>query len=341
MANATTPSPNVAGISQAQRDAEIAATIRGQCIRIADNTEAKFIASDEVTKLSASLGNERLAIAMEIAKLSTDGNWRADEIERACKRAAKSSNQKQPDANKDGDDDDEREKIISVEARTDKTVGTFISEVSLFANPKVREKFPTILASCKEAWEAEDAEKALLDKDDRKDFDPPVHKFSKRLYHLTTILSRAVKKGKLEITSAKDVVDYCVLNDPDFDVDRVAKRIEGVAKLLGEMHRDFGFDGLKTAISYIQTIEPKDLQTSREAMLAAQEAERQKIKLAPVPAVVKARVATVVKAPVVVAPEITPEPELAEGVFDTLDDDILDDDVPTTADVNLLASAAD
>jgi predicted component of type VI protein secretion system len=321
----TTPSPNIAGTTQAARESDIAHLISAACRKITSDLDDKFTAQDAVSALTEGVTNARMAIALEIANASVAGDWKRDEIARACKHAVRLSNRKPPETTEHNQQ--ERDDYAkTAEARTEKTVATFISEVALYAHPKVREKFPTIMRACADAWEAENALIADTDKEDRHTLNIPCHKFSKRLYHLTTQITRAVRHDEAQIENVLNVIAYCAANDPDHNADKIAKRVEAITSLLRAMHNDFGLEKLLTCVGFLDTISADQLQASRAAKLAAEEAARQKLNVTPVAKVTTvAKVAPVVVAPVVTAPVVAPvivapvvETGVAEGAVDTL-----------------------
>lgn len=272
---------------------DIASKIHGACIAISDDHRSMVEHQEAVQGLSTNLQNQRLSIAREIAEMSIADKWSKDDINAAAKRAAAMGNKPA----------DERD-------RTEKTVATFISEVKLFALPKVREHTATIIDAATEAWSIEDELRSQTDSEDRADLDLPVHKFSARLYHLITHLARQVNDGKLTIADAGDVERYCRMNDPDFDQDKVAKRLEGVVKALNKIVTDFGNNDVAEAMNFLKDITPEELLQSRTSMLDNAKAK------------IQAETATTV-----VTPETKPEPEaapsVAQGVVDI--DNLLND----------------
>jgi hypothetical protein len=227
---------------------DIANQIRNTCLGITEDHREMVAHSEAVKALSGSLQNQRLMIAQQIADMSSAGKWTDSDIKEAAKRAVKG-------AGNDGPKDS-----------TEKTLATFISEVKLFALPKLREQAKVIIEACETAWGTEvlliEATKSV----DRSELDTPVHKFTKRLYHLTMTVARAVKDG-LNIQTAEDVVNYCRLNDPDFDYTKVAQRIENIITALQGVARDFGDDDVALAAEHLGNVTADQLMRSRTAMI--------------------------------------------------------------------------
>jgi hypothetical protein len=234
----------------AVRVAEMAGQIRSIVLSMADEHREMLGHEDAKRKLGADILVTKLDIAQQIADLSADHEWLPDEIDLACKRAA------------EGNDDE-------ADARTQKTMGVVCSEMRTVAHPKVRERFRTIHAACKEAWDAEVLEAQQASDDMRKHLDQPVHRFSKRLYNLVISISRAVRDDKARISDPQDLIDYCVANDPNHDEDKIAQRVQALIGSLESINADFDNDKLKLAIEYLTTISAKELLASREAMLEA------------------------------------------------------------------------
>ena len=224
---------------------DIAEQIRNTCLAITEPHREMLGHKDAAKELNGTLNNERLRIAQEIADLSTKGKWTESDIKEATKRAAKGGNDTK--GKKD---------------RTDKTLATFISEVKLFAAPKIRGQAKDIIAFCAEAWEAENVQ--LADPDTEAS-ELPVHKFTKRLYHLTMSVTRAVNKG-VTVHSAEDVSEWCKLNDPDLDHEKIAKRLENVIDLLNDIVRDFGNQDVAQAAEFLGLVTADDLRNSRAVM---------------------------------------------------------------------------
>jgi hypothetical protein len=233
------------------RVADIAAQIRGAVLGIADGQRAMLTHTDAVKTLSSEIQVTKLDIATQVAALSASNGWLPDEIDAACTRAAKGN----------GDESDER---------TQKTMGVMCSEMRVVANPRVCEKFPVILEACNDAWNQEIEDLASVDKEDRASMPtPPVHKFASRLYNLVLTVARAVKKEGLKIASMQDVIDYAVLNDPDFDETKIKAKIAALVSNVTKLYADFGDPNLKLTAEFLEALTAKELLASRAKMLEA------------------------------------------------------------------------
>ena len=283
------------------READIAEQIRGLCSAIMGDTTEMANLREEIEELSDKVKNTRLAMCTEIAAMSSAGQWTAGEIKRASAHAAKMGN--------------------STEG-AGKTVGVFCSEIGVFAHPDVRDDFPTILTACQEAWANE--RQAVKDSDDPKSVPTPIKKYQSREYKLILQTTRAIRDGEVVITCVADVVAWAVRNDPDFDEEKVEKRLKSAAEMLRKIAVDFAHGDVGQAATFLEGIEAKDLMDSRNAMLAAKAKQTAK-PLAPIPPVVAARVAAakaVTPPPAPAAPktpptppQAAPEPMVVEGSF--------------------------
>lgn len=228
-----------------RRVADIAEKLRQACGSIGGDHADMLEAQEQVQALSGKMQNTRLSVAQQVAAMAHAEGWTNAEINEGCAAAAKGINA--PDG-------------------TAKTIGVFISEMRTFANPKVRDTFPTTLEACQEAWAAEQEDMAGAEKGDS--VDTPVRKFKKRLYHLVMDVARQIKKGELSVDSAEDVVRYCRENDPDFDAEKVAKRLAGIIGDLDKVFSDFGMGSIQTAADFLRTIKAEELLASRKLLLA-------------------------------------------------------------------------
>jgi hypothetical protein len=245
---ATTPTTAIPK-ALSERELDIAQRIRGLALRIADDLDDKFTAMDAAQAASGNEQTGRMGILVEVAELSQSQQWTDTEIKLAAARAKSMAMDNRPD-----------------EDRTKKTVGVFCSEMQVPAHPSVRARFPTILAACQDAWNRENAEKAVTPISARSELDQPVHKYKSRLYQLILEVTRAVRDNKVVVVNYEDVVNWARQNDPDHDDEKIAKRIGAIIIALHEMAKDFGDEDLKLAETYLRNITPKKLRASRAAM---------------------------------------------------------------------------
>lgn len=284
---------------------DIANQIRSTCMGIMEDTRAVTRLTEARDALSGGLQNQRLVIAREIARISSAGKWTDSDIKNAAKRAVKG-------AGNDGPKDS-----------ADKTLATFISEVKLFALPKIREQANVIIDACQEAWDVESALLEATKAADRGELHTPLHKLTKRLYHLTLSVTRAVKDGEWNVETSDDVIAYAEYHDPDVDHERVAKRLESMLSALQDIVRDFGNKDVALAAEYLAEVTADDLMKSRVVMREAERAEQA--------AQTETTIGVTIN-PTTVVNNTTPE--IAEGVASI--DDLLND-----TPVAHLAEAAD
>ena len=283
-------------LPQSVRD--IAGVIRGLCVDIMGDHDAMLEAKDLASRHDAKEATDRMAICRKIAALSATNKWLADDIDAACNYA-----KSQPLGNRPTDD------------KTSKTIAVFCSEMKSIAHPRVREKFPVILQACQQAWDAE----ALITEGEK-----PVKKFKSRFYKLIISAANATKKGEVNITSPKDVVDWAVENDPDFDEDKIEARLHALSKSMSKISGDFGDPKIKLACEYISTITAKSLKASRIAMKRKLQAEE------------AARLAGHKLANVTPIREPMPEP-----MTETVSDEIIEEEEDTQDDIEPAAGAFD
>lgn len=278
------------------REKDIAAQIRGACSQIVPDVDTINDHKDAAKSLGESLNTSKLSIMAQVAEMSSMGKWLPGEIKNATAYASTTMSNAEP-----GD-------------RSAKSLATFLSEMNAVAHPKVRDRFSQILGAVEDAWAIED-EAMKLDAADRPKM--PVRKWASRKYHAITQVLRAVKNGEANISSKEDVIAYAEEHDPDFNPERVAKRLESVANALQGIFVDFDNDDVGRAHRLLATITAEDLQESLKAKLAkARKAAKEHAALKP----------TIVASNNEPASRSTPEPvpttiEPAEGVFDVLNDD--------------------
>jgi hypothetical protein len=263
---------------------EIAAQIHQACVAITQPYAVQTQAKQDLDGASTALTNVRLGVCRNIAKLAHDNDWDDAYLDDAVKLA-----QATPGSN---------------DAQTKKAVEVFCSQVKACARPRVRGNFATIADAIAHAWAIEKQAMALA-KDKKETADTPLRKFVSREYEMVLRACREINEGKtgLKITCAEDVFAWARENDPDFDAERVAKRLKALAVALHEFYQNFPSAKVNDAKQAIASIAAVDLVAARNAMLAAENAKRQAIPLAPIPPVIQARIDA-------------PSAEPAEGVFD-------------------------
>jgi SepF-like predicted cell division protein (DUF552 family) len=275
------------------REKDIARDIRGVCSSICPDLDLVNDHKDAVDAIQGEKGSlvtSKLQIMAQIAEMSSVGKWLPGEIKNAVAYAATTMSNAEP-----GD-------------RTAKSLATFLSEMKSVADPKVRDRFPTLLSCVETAWEAEEADK-------KAELATPIRKWSSRKYHAVVNVLRAVKDGKVTITQPSDVVAYAEENDPDHNAERVAKRLEALAKTLHGIFVDFGNEDIYRAQQYVASITVEDLLTSRKVKLAEKAKAEREHKLAntPVPKPAPAPKSAPTPTPATTTAQ-TVEP--AEGAFD-------------------------
>ena len=132
--------------------------------------------------------------------------------------------------------------------------------------------------------------------------------------------------AKADINSAEDLIEYAIENDPDFNAERVAKRLETIAKALHGVFVDFNNDDIGRAAAYIEAITAEQLIASRNKKIADErKAAKEHRNLKPGDAAretaAAARKITPVVTPVATAQEPTEHAPI-EGAFDPMADDI-------------------
>ena len=223
--------------------------------------------------------------------------------------------------------------------RRKSSVATFISEMRQVASPKVCGGFNDLADACQKAWEEENLQiaAAKLAGEDPKTLHTPVHKYKSRLWHLVIDFARRVaddKKNQTSFVGPYDVIVYCEAHDPDEDAEKVAKRLEAIAKMIDDVYKDFADPDLRMAADYMRAIEPDALRPFKvkktTATSQAYEGPLAPLPPKPTPTTVEAP-PPVSEAPGAAAPTLPPTlpPTLepATGVFDPLDgiDDLLGD----------------
>jgi hypothetical protein len=282
---------------------DIAAVIRGKCLGITGNHSAMMAAKDTMDGENRALTNVRLSVCKDIADLSQIHQWSEGDLEQAVKLAVATPSNNQPG-----------------QERTEKATAVFCSQIKAVAKPGVRGQFPTILAAIQTAWAAEQQEIALA-KTEKRDPKDPLRKFVSREYEMVLRACREIHKGEtgLDLRTPDDVVQWAILNDPDFDAERVAKRVKALATVLHDFYQDFPHAALDAAKQAIASVPAKQLVEARNVKLAADAARLAAMPLrGPVPVPV---------APLAIVPTPDPGPstaaEPAEGVInvDTLMND--------------------
>jgi len=270
-----------------ERVNDIASRIRAACGVLSEPADRLFSAQDAMNAASQDGNNTRLSVISDVAAMAHAEDWTHAEVAQACERAAKM-----------GNSDD----------RTAKTVGVFISEMKVFASPKVRGHLPDIKTTCEKLWADETELLASVEPGERKDVETPVRKWQSRFYHLIMHVSRAVKDGKLAApVTEQALIDYAVANDPDHNETKVAAKLKSIIDQIDGFHADFGMEELKIAADYLRTISGKELLASRRELLAARKA------LEPAPVVAPPTTAQ----PAQPAPEASEEDTgIVDGVYD-------------------------
>ena len=278
---------------------DIAARIHTACGAIRADTAAIQENMKDTQERSANLTGTRIGVASEISAMAHAEDWTAGEVALACDKAAKMGN---------------------AEDQTAKTMGVFISEMKLFANPKVRVHFVNLLETCEAVWAYETELLAGADSPEEKaNLETPVRKWQSRKYHLLANVARAVKEAKLAAPLTQDsLTQYARDNDPDHNETKVAGRLKGIIETLGKMYADFGLNDIQVATEYLGTITAKDLLASRKAMLDAEEDRLAAHPLTDLPPAVAP-----VQAPARPHMVLTNPPEISEGVADL--DDFMND----------------
>jgi hypothetical protein len=279
-----------------QREIDIAQAIRGVCSQVLPDLDTINEKKDEIDAIQGEKGSlnlSKLQIMGQVAEMSSVDKWLPGEIKNAVAYASTTLSNAQPND------------------RAAKSLATFLSEMRQVADPKVRDRFPTILAAVETAWDAEANDKAA-------ELPTPIRKWQSRKYHALVSVLRAVKDGKANIVQPSDVVAYAEANDPDHNAERVAKRLEALANTLHGIFVDFGNEDIYRAQQYVASITVEDLLTSRKVKLAEKAKAEREHKLANTPTPTpkpapKSAPAIVAQATQETAPAVI---EPAEGAFD-------------------------
>lgn len=186
-------------------------------------------AKDEMDGKAGELGNKRMTLCSNIAKLADEGEWSDEHIKSAIKMATA-----RIAGNTPSDD------------KTSKAMQVFVSQVSLAAHEAVRGQWDTMTSVLAKAWDAEQ-EQAKVDKKAGRDADTPIKKFVSRPYELVLRAAREVIKpaeygrkitdpsDRLTLRTPADVTHWARVNDPDMDATKVASKLESMIKQLKAM----------------------------------------------------------------------------------------------------------
>jgi hypothetical protein len=205
--------------------------------------------------------NIRLKLYAKAAETSLANRWDASDVDEAC---------------------DHARKVMLGNTKDDaaiKTLGVLCSELKVFASPSVRKVYDLILSACETAWQTEE--------EDEPEAQKPVHKWRNRFQKVVLGICIAIKNGKLTVHAPEDVTRWAVMNDPDFDADKIALRLHNLYKTLDNIAKDFGDPRIALMDEYLKTITPEQLADARRALLARkadeENARTAAYRLAPIP----------------------------------------------------------
>lgn len=211
--------------------------VAGANQELSDHNDAKALA----TKAGEDLRSKREVILGSVADLSVADDWTELEIKAAAKAAAQMHN----------------------DATTKSAVATFVNDCQRAAHPRVRARFNELFEIVRSAWLDEEEQRAL-----DKDAPAPIKKLFKRKYHALLGTFKIVIDGVNSIDDVQDLIDYANANDPDFDADKIAKKLEKIVDQLSDFNVDFPMTTISDAIKRLSEIDAKDLAAARADKIA-------------------------------------------------------------------------
>lgn len=226
-------SPNAYALDPARVEA-IADAIHTACSGTRAYDQERDDAKSALTDASDKAINAREAIMVALANLSVQGQWTDQEIRHCAAVAAGRSNNK-----------------------SDKALATFIGETKRAMDPKVRSYVPDLVALRDKVWDDE----AMLHAAD-KDMPTPCKKAFVRKYHMMITMFGECADGWL-FTTPDQVVRYAVAHDPDWNAEKVAKKVAQLKTMIDEIYSRFSDAPLQVASQALDDVSKLTLDASR------------------------------------------------------------------------------
>jgi len=206
-----------------------------------------------------------------LADLSQRGQWTEAEVNAAAAKAAAMSNND-----------------------SDKALQTFIGETKRAMHPSVRSHVPALVSLRDLVWNAETEHKKA-----DKNAPTPCRKAFARAYHMLIQMFGETQSGRILSTHA-DVLAWAEEHDPDLDLDKVLKRLQGIRDQLTRFYTDWPVDDIQVCIDALNEVDKKTLRNARAGNVVE------------IPAKNITKTDT--------APEEEPAHDVAAGASDILDD---------------------
>lgn len=224
----------------------------------ADVQAASAVLQDQSSKQTST----RMTALVTVAATSQLDQWAEAELTEACSAVLRTHN----------------------DSTTAKTLETFLGELKAAGHPRVRAHVPFIVETCALAWNAED-------KQDHQ----PCRKAFVRQYAMTVRAFRAMSETGVLVNGVGGAVAWAESLDPNLNVKKVLARLAKIREDVQAFQSDWPIESLSAISEYLGKITKAELNAARAAKLKAEkgaEDERMAaIPLAPIPAVVQARVA--------------------------------------------------
>ena len=216
------------------RISDIVRQIRGAALPFLGANEAHIDARTAAQAATNNVTNAREGIMVALADLSMKGQWTAGEVKTAAHTAAGLSNNE-----------------------TEKALATFIGETRKAMSPKVRMHVDTLISVRDKAWEAE---KLAYNED--KTTPTPLRKAFSRGYHCLMQMMGEAEEGRI-IDNVPALLGFAIERDPDLDISKVMKRLQGIQSQLQAFHNDFPVDDLQLCVETMGEITEKALRAAR------------------------------------------------------------------------------
>lgn len=146
---------------------------------------------------------------------------------------------------------------MSAGIEKEKAMATFIGQATLAMKPKVRGYVQAMVHVRDMAWDAEDL---ALQED--KTAPKPLHKAFARRYHCLFAMFKLADEGRV-IETPRELIMVAHERDPDFDIEKVEKRLKAIAKELHGFWQDWPVDDIQSCIEVLNDIKTKELKASR------------------------------------------------------------------------------
>jgi hypothetical protein len=231
----------VSPITMQDRTSSIAAQIRYALDDLTKTMDAKTKvqadAKEAVDGVKGTEVNQREITLGELSVLSYDNDWTMQEIKIAAPLVTKGN--------------------VSLH----KSMATFLGEAKAAMHPDVREVFSTIVQVRDAAWQAEVETLAT-----NAASPAPIKKAFSRKYHFLLSLLRQAADGVIYET-VEECVSYAQSRDPDYDPERIAKRLTKIREDLETFYADFPVEGIQACVSRLAGVGVGELVEARAQKL--------------------------------------------------------------------------